>query len=109
LTIKKAIESQTTDPKDKITDRLQKIYDRVNDRLTKLEVKIKEAEESYKVTAKYLCENPADQSDKFGEKVSYFKNFKVLKFWRTILKNKKDLEKAEEAAKKEADKALKAS
>jgi hypothetical protein len=70
LTIKKAIESQTPDSKDKITERLQKIYDRINDRLTKLETRIKDAEETYKTTAKYYCENPADQSDKFGEKVT---------------------------------------
>lgn len=69
LAIKKAIESQTTDSKDKITERLQKVYDKINDRLTKLDLRIKEAEEAYKVVSKYFCENPADQSDKFGEKV----------------------------------------
>jgi hypothetical protein len=32
-------------------------------------VKIKEADDNYKATAKFFCENPSDASDKFGEKV----------------------------------------
>lgn len=107
--MKKAIESQTPDSKDKITEKLQKQYDRVSERIAKLETTIKEAEETYKATAKYFCENPSDSSEKFGEKVYSHQYIQVLKFWRIILKSKKDQEKIEETLKKEAEKALKAS
>lgn len=37
-----------------------------------LELKIQKLDTDYKKTAKYLCENPADASDKFGEKLMKF-------------------------------------
>lgn len=93
-TIKKAIESQTPDPKDKISEKLSKYDKEISERIAKIEIKIKEAEDNYKVAAKFFCENPSDASDKFGEK--------IYKFWNVLLKCKKEIDKIIEAEKKAA-------
>jgi hypothetical protein len=56
---------------------LTKFDQEIGGRIAKIELKIKEADDSYKITAKFFCENPSDASDKFGEKVIAFKNLSI--------------------------------
>ena len=60
---------KTALPEDKIVDTLQKPYDQIGDKINKIESYIRNEDDLYKEAAKFYCENPADSSEKFGEKV----------------------------------------
>ena len=60
---------KTTLPGDRIVEKLQKPYDQISDKINKIESQIRNVDDLYKEAAKFYCENPADSSEKFGEKV----------------------------------------
>ncbi|CAD8111897.1 unnamed protein product [Paramecium sonneborni] len=70
--VTKAIESKSNDENDKIVDTLKDVQSKLQDMIKDLELKIQKLDTDYKKTAKYLCENPVDPSDKFGEKFIKF-------------------------------------
>lgn len=74
--LRKAINSQTNDPNDNITMRLENFKKNIEEEKNKIEAKIKKCEESYEKCAAFFCENPKESSEKFGEK--------FLKFSRTV-------------------------
>ncbi|CAD8195705.1 unnamed protein product [Paramecium pentaurelia] len=85
--VSKAIECKSNDENDKIVDTLKDVQSKLQEMTKDLELKIQKLDTDYKKTAKYLCENPADASDKFGEK--------LMKFLRCI-KQQKDKIREEE-------------
>ncbi|CAD8122400.1 unnamed protein product [Paramecium sonneborni] len=70
--VSKAIESKSNDENDKIEDALKSVQNKLQVMIKDLETKIQKLDTDYKKTAKYLCENPVDPSDKFGEKLIKF-------------------------------------
>ena len=67
--MKKSMDFKTTLPEDRIVEKLQKPYDQISDKINKIESQIRNVDNLYKEAAKFYCENPADSSEKFGEKV----------------------------------------
>ncbi len=67
--MKKSMDFKTTLPEDRIVEKLQKPYDQISDKINKIESQIRNVDDLYKEAAKFYCENPADSSEKFGEKV----------------------------------------
>ena len=94
-----AIQQKSNEKEDKIYDKLNNLLGKLEKIVKDLEIRIKSCESSFESSSLFLCENPKESSEKLGEK--------IFKFWyacrnakRMILKEEENIKKHEENIKK---------
>lgn len=101
--ISSCLQAATNEKDDLFESKFNKLSLKIEKILKTLEEKIKQCENSYELTANFLCENTKESSEKLGEK--------LFKFWyacrnakRMIIKEEENQKKQEETNKKNEEK-----